>query len=337
MARHPWVAAADRGIRWGVQLIVPNRHDALPELMKTGKAVEALEYDAIFIFDHPAIHVDPWIALSGLAVATERVRLGSAVNCAGYRHPAHLARLAADLDNLSQGRHILGIGSGWWEAEYRALDAPFDPLPKRQAALDESLQIITGAWGPAPYTFNGTYVRTDRVQIQPAPVQQPRPPIMIGGSGERKTLSQVARFGDACNVREEESLSDASIPDHQRAATVRRKLDALDGHCRELGRPGDEVLRTHFTLYLLLAPTEAEAKRKLDALDPSVSTSPGTRRSGKSAMLAGTPERAIAYYRALAAAGIQYFIVQLDGADLETITLLATEVAPYVEPLAARG
>ena len=208
MARHPWVAAADQGIRWGVQLIVPDANDALPTLMKTGRRVEELGYDAIFIFDHPAIHADPWIALSGLAVATNRVRLGSAVNCAGYRHPAHLARLSADLDNLSEGRHILGIGSGWWQAEYDVLDIPFDPLPKRQAALDEALQIIGGAWGPDPFSFEGTYLKTSGATITPAPLQSPRPPILIGGSGEKKTLSQVARFGDACNVREEESLSD---------------------------------------------------------------------------------------------------------------------------------
>ncbi|MCC6793415.1 MAG: LLM class flavin-dependent oxidoreductase [Thermomicrobiales bacterium] len=330
MARHPWVSAADQGIRWGVQLIVPNRQDALPELMQTGRAVEQLGYDAIYIFDHPKIHVDPWIALSGLAVATERVRLGSAVNCAGYRHPGHLARLSADLDNLSRGRHILGIGSGWWELEYNALDVPFDPLPKRQRALSESLQVITGVWGDQPFSFDGEHVRTKDLRIEPGPFQQPRPPILIGGSGERVTLRQVARYGDACNVREEEALSDDTIPDSRRAATVKRKLDALRGHCDELGRPFDEVLRTHFTLYLLLAPTETEAKRKLDRLDTSVSTSPGTRRSGKASILAASPERAIAYDRAMAEVGIQYFIVQLDGTDHETIRLLAEEVAPHV-------
>jgi alkanesulfonate monooxygenase SsuD/methylene tetrahydromethanopterin reductase-like flavin-dependent oxidoreductase (luciferase family) len=256
--------------------------------------------------------------------------LGSAVNCALYRHPAHLARLAADLDNLSSGRHILGIGSGWWEAEFRALDIPFAALPRRQAFLDEALQVIPGVWGERPFSFAGEQVRTESVRIEPGPVQTPRPPILIGGSGERVTLRQVAQYGDACNVREEESLSDPAIPDAQRAATVRRKLDALRGHCDALGRPYDEVLRTHFTLYLLLAPTEAAAAAKLAALDTAVSTSPGTRRSGKSSVLAATPEQAIAYYRAMAAVGIQYFVVQLDGTDLETITLLANEVAPHV-------
>lgn len=328
MARHPWVAAADSGIRWGVQLIVPNRQDALPALMTTGKRVEQLGYDALFIFDHPAIHVDPWIALSGLAVATGRIRLGSAVNCAAYRHPAHLARLAADLDNLSRGRHILGIGSGWWESEFRALDIPFNPVPQRQAALDEALQIVTGAWGPEPFSFEGRHLRTNGIKIEPGPLQRPHPPIMIGGSGERKTLGQVARFADACNVREDEPFTDAAVSDNQRAATVRRKLDALDAHCGSISRPADEVLRTHFTLYLILATTEAEVAHKLAALNTGISTSPGTRRSGRSQVLAATPERAVAYYRAMVAIGIQYFIVQLDGEDLETITLLAEQVAP---------
>ena len=331
MARHPWVAAADQGIRWGVQLIVPNRQDALPKLMQMGKKVEQLGYDAIYIFDHPKIHVDPWIALSGLAVSTNRVRLGSAVNCVGYRHPAHLARLAADLDNLSRGRHILGICSGWWEAEFRALDIPFGTVPQRQAALDEALQIITATWGSEPFTFEGDHLRTSEIQIEPPPLQKPHPPILIGGSGERKTLSQVARFADACNVREPESITDLAIPDSQRAASIRRKLDALDVHCAKIGRPPEEILRTHFTLYLILAPTEVEADRKYDQFDSSKSTSPGTRRDGKTQVLATTPERAIAYYRAIAEIGIQYFIVQLDGSDLETIALLAEQVAPFVD------
>lgn len=330
MARHLWVAAADSGIRWGVQLIVPNRADALPVLMSTGRTVEALGYDALFVFDHPAIHADPWIALSGLAVATERIRLGSAVNCAAYRHPAHIARLAADLDNLSRGRHIFGIGSGWWEQEFNALDRPFGSVPQRQAALDEALQIVLGAWSPGPFTFAGEHFRTEGIEVEPPPLQCPHPPILIGGSGERKTLAQVARFADACNVREDESFTDPAVTDAQRATTVRRKLDALASHCEAVGRDFEEVLRTHFTLYLILARTEAEAARKAESLETARSTSPGTRRSGKAQVLAASPDRAVAYYQAMAAQGIQYFIVQLDGEDLETITLLAEEVEPHL-------
>lgn len=330
MTRHPWVAEADNGIRWGVQLIVPNTRDALPNLIQTGKMVEELGYDALYIFDHPAVHADPWICLSGLATATTRIRLGSAVNCVWYRHPAYLARLAADLDNLSQGRLILGVGSGWLQREFLALDEPFLPTPARQRGLDDALTIITGVWGSSPFTYFGEHFQTESMQIEPPPYQSPHPPILIGGSGERTTLRQVAQYADACNVRESLSITDPSITDAQRADSIRTKFDALKNHCDTLNRPYDDILRTHFTLYLLLAPTEAQAAAKLAALNTAESTSPGTRRDGATQVLAATPERAIAYYRAIADAGSQYFIVQLDGTDHETIRLLAEHVAPAV-------
>ena len=125
MAQHPWVAAASDGIRWGVQLITPNEPNALNNLIQTAQTVEDLGYDFLSIFDHPLMHVDPWIALSGIATRTSRVRLGSTVNCAAYRHPAYVARLATDLDNLSNGRHVLGLGSGWLKPEFAALGLEF--------------------------------------------------------------------------------------------------------------------------------------------------------------------------------------------------------------------
>jgi hypothetical protein len=116
----------------------------------------------------------------------------------------------------------------------------------------------------------------------------------------------------------------------QRAETVRLKFEALYGHLDALGRPREEVLRTHFTLYLMLAPTEAAAHAKLEAFDAALSTSPGTRRDGKAFVLATTPAGAVEFYQAMANVGAQYFVVQLDGEDHETIRLLATEVAPRV-------
>ncbi len=331
MTRHPWVAEADQGIRWGVQLMVPDTPGALVELLDTARRVEQLGFDAIFIFDHPLVHADPWLTLAALAVATRRVRLGSAVNCAGYRAPVHYARLGSDLDNLSQGRAIFGIGSGWWEAEFAALGVPFGTVSGRQAALDEALTIILGSWTGAPFSFAGNHFSVAGIEMLPRPVQQPRPPVMIGGGGEKRTLRQVAQFGDACNVAEPEAAGDRSIQDSQRVASIARKLAALDRHCADLGRPADEILRTHFTRYLMLAPTEREAATKLAAMDPARSTSPGTRREGVPVALACTPERAIPYYRAMASVGIRYFVVQLDATDPETIDLLATRVAPAVD------
>lgn len=330
MARHPWVAADNGKARWGVQLIVPSERGALPALIETAKLVESLGFDAAFVFDHPALHADPWVAISGMATVTSRLRLGSAVNCNGYRHPAMLARLGADLDNLSQGRLIFGIGSGWLEWEFKAFDLPFMPVPKRQAALDEALQIVRGVWGDHPFTFKGDYHSVENLQITPPPYQQPRPPIMIGGSGERVTLRQVAQYGDACNVNEEMPAGDSSISDETRAAAVARKFEALRRHCEALHRPDNEVLRTHFTGNLILGATQQAAEAKVDASDPSTSTSPGRRRGGRTGILAASPERAIAYYTAMRGAGAQYFVVQLDAPDHDTIRLLAEKVIPAV-------
>ena len=276
------------------------------------------------------MHVDPWIALSGLATRTSKVRLGSTVNCAMYRHPAHLARLATDLDNLSNGRHILGLGSGWLRPEFTALGREFGSAAHRLAALEDTLAIIHGVWSNPPFSYQGTVFSAEGMVAEPRPVQQPRPPIVVAGNGERVTLRKVAQWGDACNVREENSLTDDTIDDQTRAGTVRGMLDALAGHCETLDRDPAEVLRTHFTLYLILGETTAEARAKADALDTSTSTSPGTRRDGTTAMLVGDPDRAIRYYQAMVDVGIQYFVVQLDARDGQTIELLKTKVAPRV-------
>lgn len=330
MARHPWVAEADGGIRWGVQLIVPNEAGALANLIETAGAVEALGYDLLSIFDHPLMHVDPWIALSGLATRTSRVRLGSTVNCAVYRHPAHLARLATDLDNLSNGRHVLGLGSGWLVPEFEALGLAYGTFAERAAALEDTLAIVHGVWSDAPFSFTGERFSTVEMRAEPRPVQRPRPPIMVAGNGERVTLRQVAQWADACNLKEEVPLSDDSISDTHRADSVRGLLAAMAGHCERLQRPYDEILRTHFTLYLILGETMTEAREAANALDTAQSTSPGTRAKGTTAMLVADPQRAIRYYQAMAEVGIQYFIVQLDARDAQTIELLMTKVAPEV-------
>ncbi len=330
MAIHPWVAEAKTGIRWGVQLITPNEPGALQNLLTTAATVEDLGYDFLSIFDHPLMHVDPWIALSGIATRTSKVRLGSTVNCAAYRHPAMLARLATDLDNLSNGRHVLGLGSGWLVPEFNALSLDFGSFADRNAYLEDTLAIVRGVWTEPPFTYTGTKFSTVAMEAVPAPVQQPSPPIMVAGSGARVTLRQVAKWADACNIKEDVSLSDTSISDDQRAQSVARLISALDGHCADLQRDPAEILRTHFTLYLILGETWEEARAKADALDTSKSTSPGTRREGARSMLITDPEGAIRYYNAMANVGIQYFIVQLDARDSQTIELLKTKVAPNV-------
>ncbi|MGD9712837.1 MAG: LLM class flavin-dependent oxidoreductase [Thermomicrobiales bacterium] len=326
MARHPWVAEADNGVRWGLQTVVPADNEAPRRLLDVARSMEQLGFDSLFIMDHPALHADPYIALSGVAAVTSKLWLGQLVMAATYRHPAYVARLQADLDNLSGGRSILGVGSGWFEAEYEMMALPFLPIRRRQQALDDMMTIIDGVWSGQSFTFEGDQAQVRGMTIDPAPIF--RPPVLVGGSGEKGTLRQVATWGDACNLREGIPASDPADRDEERFAAVARKFEILDQHCDDVGRPRYDVLRTHFTTYLVLGSSQQEAEKRADQVDTSTSTSAGTRANGRGFIFAAGPERAVYYFQGMKSAGAQYFVVQVDMDDAETIELLATEVMP---------
>jgi alkanesulfonate monooxygenase SsuD/methylene tetrahydromethanopterin reductase-like flavin-dependent oxidoreductase (luciferase family) len=287
---------------------------------------DTLGLDAFFIGDHPAYAPDAWLHLGALAVQTQRVRLGSVVLSAGYRSPLLTARLAADLDNLSGGRLLLGLGHGWNAAEFAQLGLPFPPVPDRQAALAETIDIIRGVWGTEPFTYHGTYHRTDGARIDPPPRQRPAPPLILAGAGERTALRLVARYADACNFGPGHATGLVQTPD-----AVRRKNAVLDRLCEEVGRDPKSVLRTHFTSWLMIAPTEAAAAAKRDRYYPD-----GLNEEQRVSRVIGTPEQVAAYYQALVGAGMEYFVVQTqDATDIETIELLAREVIPAVHPASA--
>ena len=327
MTAHPWVAGAGVRTRFAVQLWnargfdgdgQPVRHETpVRTLLEAARVAEAAGLDGVFVDDHPLVSlIDPWPLLSAVAATTGRVWLGSMVNCVSYRHPAQLARLTADLDELSGGRLVLGLGIGWAEDDFRALDVAMGTMGERHRALEEALAIIDGAWGSEPFSFSGRTFRTEGMRLFPDGVRRPRPPVLIAGRGERVTLRQVARFADACNVLESAA---GGVDD------LRHKFSVLERHCEEVGRPYDEVLRTHRGRYTLLAPTEAEARAKL-ASHVADDTPPRWR----AAVTAMTPEQAVEHFRERAGAGVQYFVVMVDAADHETVHLLANDVAPHV-------
>jgi alkanesulfonate monooxygenase SsuD/methylene tetrahydromethanopterin reductase-like flavin-dependent oxidoreductase (luciferase family) len=260
-----------------------------------------------------------------LATRTNRIRLGINVACALYRNPVLMARLAADIDNLSDGRLILGLGIGWDENEFDNLGIPFLPVPERQAALDEAITIMRGVWGPEPFSFEGRHFRAKNARIEPAPYQQPSPPILIAGGGERVTLQQVAACADASQIGMFGLMSgDGSLE------TVRRKMAVLNGHLQTAGRGADSVLRTHFTGWLILAEDEERLDAKVRRMIPEGIEQ---RFSGGWAgyAVAATPDRAVAMYRSLVEAGIDYFVIcTLNANDTETISLLAEVVIPRV-------
>lgn len=323
---HPWVEAHRDRVSFGLQ-VFPNDTASGParQLLAAGRLAEALGFDAFFVGDHPGWGPDCWLHLAALAAQSTRIGLGPNVACAGYRHPVLTARLAADLDNLSDGRLILGLGAGWDGNEYANLGLPFPPIAERQAQLEEAITVIQGVWGAAPFTFHGRFVQCERARVTPPPVQQPGPPLLIAGGGERVTLRQVARYADACQLSSFGMVSGAATP-----AEIRHKLEVLRQHCEALGRPFETVLRTHFTGWLILAEDEPRLAAKVQRMIPEGLEQ---RFSGpwSGFAVAATLDQAVSTYRSLAEAGIQYFLVEtLDAADEETIRLLAERVVPQV-------
>ena len=331
MSTHPWVTESRQGpVRFGIQAICGQDQGMFDRAIETGKLAESLGFDFFSIFDHPLMQADPFILLTAVAMHTERIRLGSTVLCGLYRHPTQLARLVADLDGVSGGRAICGLGSGWMEREFAAMEVPFGTPKERQDGLDEAIEIILGSWGQEPFSYSGKRFSTTEFRTLPGPIQQPRPPILIGGSGEKRTLKQVAKYADACNIQEGIPARYGHFEVEERVEAIKRKIAALDGHCNDFGRPRDGVLRTHFTLSLILGETPETARRKYDAFDPAQSASPGTRANGKGGILTASVDAAIDYYQAMADAGIDYFLVQLEARDTETIELLGREVMPRI-------
>jgi alkanesulfonate monooxygenase SsuD/methylene tetrahydromethanopterin reductase-like flavin-dependent oxidoreductase (luciferase family) len=277
--------------------------------------VEDLGFDSFWVRDHPArAPEEAWTTLAALAMATKRIRLGTLATCVYYRSPLLLARVAADVDRLSHGRLVLGLGCGYDEREFEQLGIPFPPLKERQETLEETIEVVTGLWGETPFTFHGRHLRITDGRVHPGPVQSPRVPILIAGGGETITLRQVARYADMANFGALEAAGGAASIDD-----IRRKYAALSRHCAALGRPDASVIRSHFG-GVAIAPTIEGLHAKLNALPERWRNFPG--------LVAGTPREAIAQYRALIAAGVEYFT---HGAyDAETLRLLAEQVIPEV-------
>jgi F420-dependent oxidoreductase-like protein len=211
-------------------------------LAATAKAAEDAGCAWFTLMDHwfqmeqRATAQDPMLegytALGFLAGQTQRITLGLMVTGVTYRHPGLLAKTVTTLDVLSGGRAMLGLGAAWYEREHRALGVPFPPLRERFERLEEALQICQQMWSPDEGTYEGKHYQLAETICSPMPIQQPRPPILIGGSGERKTLHLVAKYADACNLF-------AVSPE-----VVQHKLDVLARHCEAEGRNPAKIKKT---------------------------------------------------------------------------------------------
>ncbi len=315
-ATHPWVDEAAARIRFGIVHPLLGSDLAWPALLRRVRLAESLGFDSYWFSDHPLLNPDCWTRIAGLAATTRTIRLGTMVSCIYYRHPVLLARIVADVDRMSDGRVILGLGIGDFAPEFDQMGLPFPPTPVRQQAFEETIQILQGVWGGTPFTLDGTHFRVREARVQPAPVQQPRVPILIAGAGERVTLRQVAEFADASNFGPNPHTGNVLGVDD-----VRRKFAVLREHGARLGRPFASILRTHWSPPVVLAETAPALQAKVDAITPDEHRFYGGH------MVIGTPDAAIAHFQRLVDAGLQYFIVHT-RADPDTARLLAERVLP---------
>jgi F420-dependent oxidoreductase-like protein len=202
--------------------------------------------DSLWVMDHffqiPPIGeaeepmLEGYSALAFAASISERISLGTLVTGATYRHPGILVKTVTTLDVLSGGRAWLGVGAGWFEREHLGLGVPFPATSERFERLEETLQIALQMWSGEVGPFDGKHYQLAETLNQPMPLAVPRPPIMIGGGGEKKTLRLVARYGDACNL--------TAMPTEEGMATLRHKLEVLRGHCETEGRSYDAIEKT---------------------------------------------------------------------------------------------
>jgi F420-dependent oxidoreductase-like protein len=210
------------------------------QLADVARRAEGAGYDRVSVMDHvwqiehlgPPEHemLEAYTALGYLAAVTERVKLLTVVTAVVYREPGLLAKAVTTLDVLSGGRAMLGIGAAWNEQESRGLGLLFPSTSERFERLEEALQICLQMWSEDDAAYAGDHYRLERTLNSPQALSRPHPPILIGGSGERKTLRLVAQYADACNIFDTPELS--------------RKLQVLREHCERLGRDYDEIEKT---------------------------------------------------------------------------------------------
>jgi F420-dependent oxidoreductase-like protein len=216
------------------------------DLANAARWAEDAGMDSVWLMDHffqiPPIGpaekdmLEGYSGLCFLAGHTKRVRLGTMVTGITYRHPGILVKTATTLDVLSGGRAWLGIGAAWFDREHEALGVPFPPLKERFERLEETIQIALQMWSPNNGEYVGKHYHLKETLCVPAPLSKPRPPILIGGGGEKKTLRLVAKYADACNL--------FGTPD-----VVAHKLDVLRQHCADLGRDYNAIEKTVLPTY----------------------------------------------------------------------------------------
>jgi F420-dependent oxidoreductase-like protein len=247
--------------------------------------------------DEPIL--EAYTLLGALASVTEQVDLGTLVTGVTYRNPALLAKMVTTLDVISHGRAVLGIGAAWYEPEHDGLGFDFPPAHERLDRLEEAVQICRAMFREAQPSFAGQHYRIVDARNVPRPVRPGGPPIMIGGSGERRTLRLVAQYADMCNVS-------------GGAATLAHKLDVLHAHCASLGRDPKEIVTSRLGT-LVLTPDADETGRVRNFLSGLVGD------DFDEQFTVGEADDVVAQVESLAATGVDKLIFNMPLSDAETV------------------
>ncbi|WP_306209531.1 LLM class F420-dependent oxidoreductase [Actinoplanes sp. RD1] len=300
----------------------PQQGATYDTLRRLAVAAEDAGYDGFFRSDHYLTMggdglpgpTDAWITLAGLALQTSRIRLGTLVTSATFRHPGPLAISVAQVDQMSGGRVEFGLGGGWFEAEHTAYGIPFPSVGERFDRLEEQLEIITNLWTTpegASYSFDGKHYQVVDSPGLPKPVQSPRPPIIVGGHGKKRTPALAARYAQEFNT------PFAKIED----------LPALYGRvrtaCEQAGREQLPVFSS--AAVLCVGKDDAEVARRAAAIGREVEE---MRENGG---IVGTVDQVVDTLGRYAAVGAERVYLQtLDLADLDHIELVAAQVMPQL-------
>lgn len=302
----------------------PQQGASYVDLLRVARCAEDAGYDAFFRSDHflrmgsasgePG-PTDAWITLAGLARDTDNIRLGTLVTAATFRYPGPMAIAVAQVDQMSGGRVEFGLGAGWYAKEHAAYGIPFPSTPDRFDILQEQLEIITGLWQTKDgdtFSFQGKHYTVSESPALPKPAQDPRPPVIIGGSGPKRTPALAAKFADEFN----QNFTDIDTAAHQ--------FERVDAACTAIGRD-PKSLRRSVALVLCTGKDEAEFSRRADVLGRAKEE---LRASGFAGTTAEVVDKIGAWRErtGITTAYLQF----LDLSDLDQLELVASEVAPQL-------
>jgi len=276
-------------------------------------------YDSIWCSDHFFLDehsvdkscFEVWTLLAALAAKTSKIRLGPLVTCTSYRYPAVLAKIAATVDVISNGRLFFGIGAGWKEDEYNAYGIPFPSLKERMDRMEEAVQIIKLLWTKPKPSFTGKHYTIKNAISAPKPVQKPNLPILIGGDGEKRTLKMVAKYADYCNL----SLT----------SNLKHKLKVLKDHCCKVGRDYDEVGKSLFAGWPSIFVTDSKEEltnhiaQRAKQENKSIEYLEKEFREYAPGSWVGYPEEVIQRFQYLIGMGFDYFQVMFPGVNEEVL------------------